>query len=103
MQSRSSQSVSYNHDLAPSGQHDLGARYQFIGLAESDLQELLAFWPILEAELSTVLDAFIAHSMTVPTAAKHMRGNEEKFRESQSLQWWALFTGGFDANYFKAT
>ena len=34
-------------------------RVQFIRLAESDLRELQAFWPSLEAELLDVLDAFI--------------------------------------------
>ncbi len=78
-------------------------RVQFIGLAESDFPELQAFWPLLEAELPDVLEALILHSSKVPTAARHLRGIEDKFRASQALQWQAMFKGEFDAIYFKMT
>ena len=100
MQNRHNQPANDGHDMLHSGQPDMQERYQFIGLAESDLLELQAFWPPLEAALPEVLDAFIAHSMSVPTAARHMRGNEDKFRKSQAKHWRAMFTGGFDASYF---
>lgn len=100
MQIRHNQPANDGHDMLHSGQPDMQERYQFIGLAESDLLELQAFWPTLEAALPEVLDAFIDHSMSVPTAARHMRGNEDKFRKSQAKHWRAMFTGGFDASYF---
>lgn len=103
MQDKYNQLASDSQGMLQSGQPDMQERYQFIGLTESDLRELQDFWPMLEAELQDVLDAFIAHSMAVPTAALHMRGNEDKFRTSQALQWRAMFTGGFDAAYFMTT
>jgi len=99
MQIRHNQTASDGHDILHTGQPDMQERYQFIGLANSDLRELQAFWPTLEAALPEVLDAFIAHSMNAPTAARHLRGNEDKFRKSQAMHWRAIFTGGFDATY----
>jgi len=53
------QSGSHSQDKLQSGRPDMHERVQFIRLAESDLRELQAFWPSLEAELLDVLDAFI--------------------------------------------
>lgn len=85
------------------GDPDMRERYKFIGLGESDLRELQAFWPVLEKAMPEVLNGFIAHAMTVPTAAMHLRGSEDKFRASQALQWRMLFTSGFNATYFETT
>jgi methyl-accepting chemotaxis protein len=103
MQIRQNQPANDGYDMLHSGQPGMQERYQFIGLADSDLHELQAFWPTLDAALPEVLDAFVAHTLSAPTAARHMRGNKDKFRKSQAMHWRAMFTSGFDASYFSTS
>jgi hypothetical protein len=70
MQIRQNQPANDGDDMLHSGQPAMQLRYQIIGLADSDLHELQTFWPMLDAALPEVLDAFVAHTLSVPTSAR---------------------------------
>ncbi len=103
MLNRTSPNAHRSDPLLQNSQPDMRERFQFIGLNDGDLRELQDFWPTLEKTLPQLLKTFVAHAMSVQTAAMHLRGKEDKFCESQTLHWRALFTSGFDAEYFKIT
>ncbi|WP_420404443.1 protoglobin domain-containing protein [Nisaea sp.] len=77
-------------------------RISFLQIDQSARALLGEFSPILERNLSAILDGFYAHVMTVPQLAE-MFVSEDRVRharEGQSAHWKRLFSGEFGEEYF---
>ena len=83
--------------MSASAQGDLAARTRFeaCGLIK-------AFWPAVEAELPTIVDAFYQHVSTVPHLKALVGDQIARSKQAQTTHCQRLFSGRFDEAYFNS-
>jgi methyl-accepting chemotaxis protein len=79
---------------------DLGVRTRFIGLDPEACRLLSAFWPMVQAELPKIIDAFYQHVTSVPHLKQLVGDQIPRLKQVQTAHWQRLFSGRFDAAYF---
>jgi hypothetical protein len=79
---------------------DFVDRLRLLDFTDADRQSLHGFWPVVERNLPSLLDAFYARLSGIPQLAAMTGGQTERLKKAQTGHWQRLFTGDFDDAYF---
>jgi methyl-accepting chemotaxis protein len=79
---------------------DSDRRLRFAEITEETRAALRAFWPVLQKNLPTLLDAFYSHVAADPALAAMIGNRVPRLKEAQTTHWRRLFAGSFDRDYF---
>ncbi|WP_193184103.1 methyl-accepting chemotaxis protein [Nisaea sediminum] len=79
------------------------SRLAFAGLDKNTLADMKAIWPVIEAGLPSVLDAFYTHVSAAPeTAAILEKGpGIDALKRAQTEHWRTVFNDGFSAEHLE--
>src|SRR5690348_7333485 len=78
-------------------QEEFGRVVRFIGLDPESRALLRGFWPLVEAELPAILEAFYQHATAEPDLKRMLGDRVPRLKQAQTEHWRRLFSSTFDA------
>ncbi|MGE4350619.1 MAG: protoglobin domain-containing protein [Bdellovibrionales bacterium] len=80
----------------------LRERLAFMRIDEKTSAYLHDFWPIVEKNLTSVLDGFYDHVSGVPSLRALLGSQIPRLKTAQKKHWERLFSGTFDEHYYES-
>jgi len=87
---------------ASNGTNDDQVRLSFGGITPEVREALAAFWPVVEKALPEILDGFYGLATSQPKLAALVGTQVPRLKTAQGSHWQRMFSGRFDADYFKS-
>ncbi len=89
-------------NLSASDEFDVDRRLAYFEIGADECTNLRELWTVLAPALPSILDDFYQHLGTAPETARLIGGRETGLKTAQIEHWRRIFSGDFDADYFKA-